>query len=102
MVPIADALVYAVAYINLRKGDDSLDDDVGALESIADALSKASAAEQDALAAAAERALAAHLKHGDPREEFIRDYRTWMEDMFGEAWASNKRVGQVACRASTD
>jgi len=93
MDAIADALVYAVAYINLRKGDDSLDDDAGGLESIAGILSNASATEQDALAAAAERALAAELTLTEPREEFIRDYRTWMEDIFGEAWVGNNRVG---------
>ena len=93
MESIADALVYSVAYINFRKGDDALDDDVGALESIAGILSNASAKEQDALAAAAERAFLAESSLATPREEFIEVYRTWMENMFGEAWVGNKRVG---------
>lgn len=89
MQTLADALVYAVTYINLRRGQGAMDDDadVGALESIAGFLSNASIEEQDALASAAERALAAEF-----RDEFVGDYRTWMEDMFGEGWAGNKRV----------
>jgi hypothetical protein len=91
MKAIADALVYAVTYINLRNAGDALDD-VGALESIAGFLHNASVEEENALAAAAERALAAELTLA-PREEFAKNYKTWMEDMFGEAWLGNKRVG---------
>ncbi len=92
MRTIADAVVYAVTYINLQGGDDSRydDGDTGALESIAGMLSSATEEELDLLAAAAERALAEELK-GGTREEFVRDYRTWMEDMFGEEWIGNKR-----------
>lgn len=88
MQALADALVYAVAYINLRGAEGAMDDDsdVGALESIAGLLSESSNEEQDALAAAAERALATEF-----RDEFLRDYKTWMEDMFGEGWVGNKR-----------
>jgi hypothetical protein len=93
MNAIADALVYAVTYINLRGGDDEVDDDgdVGALESIAALLRSASAEEEDALAAAAERALAAEMNYA-PRDEFVRDYKTWMQDIFGEGWVGNKGV----------
>lgn len=93
MNAIADALVYAVTYINLRGGNDGVDDDgdVKALESIAGFLRSASPEEEDALANAAERALAEELNHA-PREEFVRDYKTWMEDMFGEGWVANQRV----------
>src|SRR6202034_3993484 len=52
MKAIADALVYAVTYINLRGGENEAyaDDDVGALESIAGMLHSATAEEEDALA----------------------------------------------------
>jgi hypothetical protein len=53
------------------------DGDEGALESIAGFLCNASVEEQDSLAAAVERAIAAEF-----REEFVRDYKTWMDDMF--------------------
>jgi len=93
MKAIADALVYAVTYINLRGGENEAydDGDVGALESIAGMLHSATAEEEDALAAAAERALADETNHTS-RDEFIRDYQTWMEDIFGEDWVGNKRV----------
>jgi hypothetical protein len=96
MEAIADALVYAVSYINCRplEGHDSRydDGDVSALESIAAFLHAATRAEEDALAAAAERALAAERDSPSPRPEFIQDYERWMEDMFGEGWQGNRRV----------
>jgi hypothetical protein len=96
MQAVADALVYAVLYINCRSLEDSEsrydDGDVGALESIAGFLRDATPAEEDALAAAAERALAAELASPQPRPEFVRDYQRWMEDMFSEGWQSNRRV----------
>lgn len=83
MEAIADALVYAVSYINCRPLEDHEsrydDGDVGALESIA-------------LAAAAERALAAELASPQPRSEFVEDYSRWMHDMFGDEWEGNRRV----------
>jgi hypothetical protein len=96
MDAITDALVYAVAYINCRPLEDHEsrydDGDVGALESIAAFLHTATPAEEDALAAAAERALAAERSAPLARPEFIRDYERWMEDMFGEGWQGNRRV----------
>jgi hypothetical protein len=94
MKKLADAIVYAVTYINLwdDEREEFLDDDVGALESIAACLHQATEAEQDALAEAAERALAAELIVAQPREGFVADFRTWMEDMFGEPWVGNRRV----------
>jgi hypothetical protein len=93
MKAIADALVYAMTYINLREcRNEAYDDgDVGALESIAGMLDSATAEEQDALAAAAERALADEMNHA-PREEFVRDYKTWMENTIGEGWIGNRRI----------
>jgi hypothetical protein len=95
MRALADAIVYAVTYINLWEDEreEFLDDDVGALESIAAHLHKASPQEQDALAEAAESALAQELASPHPREKFIADYRNWMEDMFGEPWSGNRRGG---------
>ncbi|MDB5334801.1 MAG: hypothetical protein JWN70_420 [Planctomycetaceae bacterium] len=92
MNTIASALIYAVAYINLRASDDEDDGDgdAGALESIAAMLSSATEEERDELAAAVELALAQE-KSGIPRDEFIQTYSTWMEDMFGEGWIGNKR-----------
>jgi hypothetical protein len=96
MKSLADALVYAVSFINCRavEDDDSNydDGDVGALESIAAFLHTATPAEEDALAAAAERALAAEQAAPSPRPEFVEDYERWMEDMFGDGWEGNRRV----------
>lgn len=96
MEAIADALVYAVSYINCRSLEDHEsrydDGDVGALESLAGCLANAYLAEQDALAAAAERALAAELASPHPRPEFVEDYSRWMHDMYGEEWEGNRRV----------
>lgn len=96
MKAIADALVYAVSYINCRPIEDHEsqydDGDVGALESIAGFVAAATPAEQDALAAAAERALAAEIASPQPRSEFVEDYSRWMHDMFGDEWEGNRRV----------
>lgn len=98
MKSLADALVYSVVYISLKRNpidDDGCEDedtDVDALESIASCLAKATDAEKDELAAAANRALVME-KSRSPRKEFIREYSSWMENMFGEEeWKGNKRV----------
>ena len=97
MQAIADA-VYAVSYINCRPLEDHEsrydDGDVGALESIAAVLAVTSA-EQDALAAAAERALVEELASPRPRPEFVEDFSRWMHDMFGDEWEGNRRVPVV-------
>lgn len=93
MKSLADAIVYAVTFINCREADDDeIDDDVGALESIAGFLSSATKKELDALSAAAKRALADELSSDSPREAFVDDFATWMEDMFGEDWVGNDRA----------
>ena len=81
MKSLADALVYAVVYINTRTNDDEDEDDadVGALELIAAMLSSATDAEKDALAEATKRALATK-QSSRPRPQFIRDYGSWMEN----------------------
>jgi hypothetical protein len=90
MKSIADALVYAAAYISLRKSGDD-DADVEALESIAFMLRSATHAELDALAAAAERAISDEKGH-PRREEFVRAHASWMEDLFGDGWVGNHRA----------
>jgi hypothetical protein len=97
MRAIADALVYAVSYINCRPLDEHEsrcddDADVGALESIAGRLHDASPQEQEALAAAAERALAQELGSARARPQFFSAYSSWMENMFGEGWEGNRRT----------
>jgi hypothetical protein len=93
MKALANALVYSVTFINLRDSgdDDEDDDDARALESIAAMLASATAEEKDALAAAAQRAFEDE-RDGPAREEFLGDYATWMEDMFGDDWAGNERA----------
>jgi hypothetical protein len=96
MDAIADAVVYAVAYLNCRGDEDDdelLDDDDGALGSIAAMLrGAATPPEQDALAAAAERALAEEQASPSPRENFVDAYTNWMEIMFPDDWEGNRRV----------
>jgi hypothetical protein len=96
---VADAVVYAVSYINCRDedGDETyLRDDVKSLEYLAHILQQASHAEQDALAATAKGALAAELAAGaTPDSKWVQDYSTWMEDMFGEEWSGNDRAEPV-------
>jgi hypothetical protein len=95
MRALADAVVYAVTYIDLRpdEREELLDHDVGALESIAAYLEHASEEEKNALAAAAERALAAELASPQPRDKFVESYRSFMEDMFRETWRGKRRIG---------
>lgn len=93
MKSLADALVYSVSYINCRAvDDDDSDDDVGALESIAAFLHTATPAEEDALAAAAQRAHIAEQAAPSSRPNFIEDYGCWMENMFGDGWKGNRRA----------
>jgi hypothetical protein len=89
---LADALVYAVSHIGCRDDEDDdsrLDIDVKALECLASILQTATAAELDAVAAAAKRAFAAT----PPHSRWAEDCATWMEDMLGdEEWSGNDRV----------
>ena len=90
MKSLADAIVYSVTYINLREGSESSDDS-GAIESISAFLVNASENEKDALAEAAKRALKDE-EVSTKREDWVADYSTWMEDMFGEEWEGNDRA----------
>jgi deoxycytidylate deaminase len=59
MDTLADALIYAIAYLNVAHGeDDRQDDDCRALESIMATLTQCAIAEQQALVAAVNRAIA--------------------------------------------
>ena len=99
MKATADALVYAVTWINIMGSrgafdlyEDEQDPHIGALESICGTLRDATDEELDALAVSAERALAGELASRSPREDFVADYRTWMQDLFGDdEWVGNKR-----------
>jgi hypothetical protein len=104
MKAIADALVYAVSYINCRsRGNDEsgLDDaDSSTLELIAATLRSATTAEKDALAAAAEQALTEELSAPSPRPELIEVYSQWMEAMFGDPVAgrppsADRRIASI-------
>jgi len=93
MDKLAEALVYAVSHINSRDNQDLQDEDVTALESIAYVIQQASRTELDALSAAAKRACAEESASPYRRENMVRDYGTWMEDLFGgEGWVGNDRA----------
>jgi hypothetical protein len=99
MKSLADAIVYAVVYIDLRDdpGEEFLDADVGALESIGYCLHQATEAEKDALAEAAERALAQERASDRPRKKFVESFQTWMQVMFGDDdWKGNKRKSETS------
>ena len=93
MKSLADAIVYAVVYINWPDRDeDCLYDDARALEEIVYCLRQATEQEKDALADAVDRALAKERSSNRPRKNLIKMYRTWMEDAFGDdEWTGNKR-----------
>lgn len=85
MKSIAESLVYAVAYLNLRGDGESYatdDADVAALETIAGLLANCSLEEKQALRMAAEKLLKEELA-SLPRNEFVELYQNWIEDMFG-------------------
>ena len=91
---LADALVYAVAYITALpdEREEFQHYDERALESIAAYLNGATRAERDALAEAAERALASELNAGKPNGAFAAALQNWMENMFGPPWEGNQRT----------
>ena len=92
MDALADALVYAVAYISRTEDrrEDHLDD-VRALESIANLLSAAREQEKDSLGGAAERAVDV-AQNQLQNSELVEIYGTWMEHMFGDEWKGNRRM----------
>lgn len=93
MDSIADAIVYAVAHIGCREEcGDSPDEDDPAMAHIMAYLSKATPEEEDALAAAAERALSEEKSLLHPNQEMIKFFENWMRIVFGWDWEKNKRV----------
>ncbi|GEP43339.1 hypothetical protein [Brevifollis gellanilyticus] len=77
---LADALVYAVAYINLAPGDD----DCGALESIMGFLHGATRDELQAVREALERAVKAEEASGSPRLDVLNAYNELRDSLQSE------------------
>ena len=95
MKAIADAIVYAAAYIDSRDQRDEFDDDdsdESAMSHIMAYLSHATPEEEDALAAAAERALKEEQSLHHPQQDMIEFFSQWMEIMCGMDWDGNKRA----------
>lgn len=98
MNSIADALVYAVAYIHCHETEDeeSLDDSEDASEAamshIMAYLSHASPEEENALAAAANRALEEEQSLYYPQQDMIDFFKRWMEYVLGGDWEENERA----------
>ena len=82
MTAIADALVYATAYISIASGDeDRQHDDCRALESISDTLTRCTAAEREALREAAERSIAAESAAPTPNIILVNAYRDFLDNL---------------------
>ncbi|QEG35943.1 hypothetical protein [Bythopirellula goksoeyrii] len=98
MNSVADALVYAVAYINCQEIEDeeSLDDSEDANEAamshIMAYLLHATPEEEEALAAAAKRALIEEQSLSYPQQEMIDFFKSWMEYVLGGDWDGNERA----------
>ena len=93
MNSIADALVYAVASIACREEcEDSDEYDDAAISHIMAYMSHATPEEEDALAAAAERALTEERSLHHPQQEMIDFFENWMRCMFGPDWDGNQRA----------
>lgn len=79
---IADALVFAIAYISRATGDDVReDDDCHALESLMHMVSQCSSSEQRTLLGAARRALVEQESADEPDEEVVQSYRDVVENL---------------------
>jgi len=93
MKALADALVYVITTIDTAPRDrpEQLDDDVKMLESLVAFLHEATDPELDALAAAAERALAAERAAEWSSQQLIDSYSLFMENLL-EGWQGNRRV----------
>lgn len=95
MKAIADAIVYAAAHIDSRDQREDFDDDdsdESAMSHIMAYLAHATPAEEDALAAAAKRALKEEQSLHHPQQDMIEFFSRWMEIMFGLDWDGNKRA----------
>lgn len=95
MDSLANAIVYALAHIHCRdEGEDLVEneDDDSAIAHIMAYLFHATPEEEDALAAAAERALKEEQSLHDSKQEMIECFKNWMELMFGRDWEGNQRA----------
>lgn len=93
MNSIADALVYAIAHVACREeSEDFESSDDEAMSHIMAYLSDATPDEEEALAAAAERALAEEQSLHYPQQEMIDFFRNWMRCVFGPDWDGNQRA----------
>ena len=93
MDSIADAIVYAAAYIGCREErEDSDQEDGSAIGHITAYLSHATAEEEDALEAAAERALREEKSLNHPKQEMLDFFENWMRIMFGWDREGNQRA----------
>jgi hypothetical protein len=94
MKAIADAIVYAAAYIDSRDQREEFDDDrdESAMSHIMAYLSHATSTEEDALAEAAERALKEEQSLHHPQQDMIEFFSRSMEIMCGMDWDGNKRA----------
>ena len=95
MKAIADAIVYAAAYIDSRDQREEFDDDdsdESAVSHIMAYLSHATPVEEDALAAAAERALKEERSLHHPQQDMIEFFSRFMEIMFGMDSDGNERA----------
>lgn len=82
MDALADALIYALAYLNIAPGDDDRqDNDCRAMESMIDMLERSSEAEQQALVSAAVRAIARESAIEPPNHLLISAYRDILDDL---------------------
>jgi DNA-binding GntR family transcriptional regulator len=91
MKSLANAVVYAVTYLNCTPSTGLDDEDIAALDSIRSQLERCTEEEKDALAEAANDAFDAE-RVGAHRMDFMQDYLRWMQDMFGkEEWQLNNR-----------
>jgi hypothetical protein len=95
METLADTIIYLVAYLNLAGLDpddghtldcNRADDDAKALESVYAMIDSASPVEQQALKAAAERAIAQENASGGPRFDWLACYEDILADL-------NERAG---------
>ena len=94
MKAIADAIVYAAAYIDSQDQREEFDDDSdeSAIAHIMAYLSHATPEEEDALASAAERALKEEQSLHHPQQKMIELFSRWSEIMCGMDWDGNKRA----------
>ena len=93
MDSIADAVVFTVAYLHCREAKEgTLDEDGSAIEHVMAYLSEATTDEENALAAAAERALLEEQSLERPSQAMIGVFSKWMELTLGRDWDGNRRV----------